>query len=785
MKAPTAKHVASMPPALRTDFFRLEQYLFAGYVVDENDLNRRFVVELFVDGQPVKVVRADAYTSELAIESIGDACYGFAFSLHEQAVDHGSVVEARLANSDIAVGTPIALKAREGAERASPPGDEIRWLGGLRFDGWCIGDREEAPTVAAIVDGERVAEARASRWANIGNPGEARLARRFDLYLPERFADGRVRRVQFVRDNDEDFPGSPLTIVAYDDGLSRSLHRLGGPDAELLRAVQFDRMLPMAWPLSDYAQWRERFPFPAGGDGDTAPLAIALVGPGDPQPSLDSLGNAGFSDWVAAALPESGGRTAFAAEDLMEFLNADAANSDYVVLTHCGARFSAEALQRIAGSFRAFPDAIACYGDFDLDGGDGSWPVLLPAFDYERLLEQGYCAHLFALRREKALAAAATGATDLYRLFLSALEEVPAGLRNIVHLPGSLVTLDPRDVAADAPLLAAAVSEHLRGREVAAQVSEAASSVFPAVRVARSRPQGSTTIVIPVRDQIGLLRACLQSIQPAVTDGKVDIMIVDNDSADPETIDFLDNLNSGFVTVVAVPGAFNFARLNNVAAEYASGDFLCFLNNDVNARDADWLDEMLGRLNETDVGAVGALLLWPTGVVQHAGTVLGPNFAAAHAFNDRIDTDPGYADMLRTARECSAVTAACLLTRRRDYLDVGGMDELNFPINFNDVDYCLKLRTKGKRIVFTPYARLSHLESASRGQDTRPDLASRFARELQNLRTRWGDHLVADPYYSPALSLDAMPFSALAWPPRSREPRLAAPPRPVKVPPGF
>ncbi len=126
-----------------------------------------------------------------------------------------------------------------------------------------------------------------------------------------------------------------------------------------------------------------------------------------------------------------------------------------------------------------------------------------------------------------------------------------------------------------------------------------------------------------------------------------------------------------------------------------------------------------------------------------------------------------------------------MLTRRRDYLDAGGMDQLHFPVNFNDVDYCLKLRAKGKRIVFTPHARLYHYESASRGEDKASDRAARFARELQNLRARWGEYLIADPYYSPILSLDATPFSALAWPPRPRRARITALPVQADIPPGF
>ena len=112
--------------------------------------------------------------------------------------------------------------------------------------------------------------------------------------------------------------------------------------------------------------------------------------------------------------------------------------------------------------------------------------------------------------------------------------------------------------------------------------------------------------------------------------------------------------------MLQVPGAFNFARLNNLAVSAAPTELICLLNNDVQARDATWLDEMRSRLVEADVGAVGAQLIWPSGVVQHGGVVLGANFAATHAFNDRVEGDPGYADLLRVAHECSAVTAACL-----------------------------------------------------------------------------------------------------------------------------
>jgi O-antigen biosynthesis protein len=305
------------------------------------------------------------------------------------------------------------------------------------------------------------------------------------------------------------------------------------------------------------------------------------------------------------------------------------------------------------------------------------------------------------------------------------------------------------------------------------------------VHVTRLQPDGHTTIVIPTRNRVNLLKRCLESIAPAVEKAAADVLVIDNDSSDPETCDFLQNIADDHTRVLRVEGPFNFSRLNNMAAHAVTSEYLCLLNNDVEAMDDQWLDEMLGRISEPDVGAVGALLLWPSGVIQHGGVVLGASFAAHHAFNDRVDGDPGPGDMLRIARDCSAVTAACMLTRRDDYLEVGGMDEVNFSVAFNDIDYCLKLRALDRRIVFTSHAKLWHLESASRGRDDQPNRRYRFRRELRMLRQKWSEALLNDPYYNPILSLDPVPYSALAWPPRARHARWNRPPVPAEIPAGM
>ena len=512
-----------------------------------------------------------------------------------------------------------------------------------------------------------------------------------------------------------------------------------------------------------------------------------MVGLGDIKDTLASLENQHSASWVAAAVGDEETPTGFQPDLMQSFMEGEGVDCDYILFCLAGTVLAPNALQRIGHAFSVFRDAQAVYGDVDVrgDGEASAWPVALTAFDYERMLEQGYCAHLFALRRSTVARCLAAGATDLYRLFNAVLDDENTPSDDVIHLPGSLGLLPVFDRAAASGILAAASLAHLREMGIEADTVTTVGTLFPAVHIIRSAEPQSVTIVIPTRDRQSLLEACIESIRPVLKRGNVEILVVDNDSTEPHALEYLAQIGKRLVTLMQVSGPFNFAFLNNRAAAAAKTDLLCLLNNDVTALDDRWLPEMLGRIVEPSVGAVGACLVWPSGVVQHGGVVLGPIFAADHAFKDRLEGDAGYGDLLRVAHECSSVTAACLVTRRQDYLDVGGMDEVGFPVNFNDVDYCLKLRARGQRIVFTPHAKLLHLESASRGLDLELDQAARFDRELRNLRSRWGPVLAADPYYSPLLARDPIPYSALAWPPGSVEPRINSAPVAIMLPPGF
>lgn len=759
--------------SLQTQFTRCDRTTFSGFVYDRADLGRRYTVELLIDGEPYMSSICDEFVTELAAAGIGDGRFGFTFSLPDQVSASAGIVEARLANLGNPVGVPIRCDV-------APEGRwlricEIEWAGGLRFEGWVAQDVDE--DVEILIAQRPLMTVKPTGWTNVARGGEVGVGRRIDFNLPEHLADGRVRGLTARTISGRSLVSEPIAFVAFDRGLEQAIAELGRWDSERLRGQLFDRLVPASVPLHAYRGWKERFS-PTVQSDVRSEAAVVLIGEVRVDESIESLEAQQHAAWSAVCLPARD-FSKFDPKAVREFVDGDAANSSFFVFCLSGTILAEDALQRFAAAFAAEPDCDLVYGDLEVSAG-AVWPLAFPAFDLERALEQGYGAYCFAVRRHRALEAMQS-ATSLYDIFLSCVE--PA---RTYHLPGSVAALPQIDASAAAAELAVASEAYLARAGVEANVEPRKGGLLPAVQVKRAVDWDErTTIIIPTRNRAELLRRCIETVTPAAHETNARILVVDNGSTEPETLAYLQRLPAEDIDVISVEGPFNFARINNAAVDFADTENICFLNNDIEALDDGWLAELLWRLAAPDVGAVGAKLLWPNSVVQHGGVVLGTRFSAEHAFNDRMDGDPGYGDLLHVAHECSAVTAACLLMRRRDFLAVGGMDEIRFPINFNDIDLCLKLRQLGKRIVFTPDAKLVHMESASRGRDAAPDRKSRFKHELSMLRAKWGEVLLDDPYYSPLLGLDSTPFSALAWPPRSWKPRANLPPIPTVPPIGM
>jgi GT2 family glycosyltransferase len=261
----------------------------------------------------------------------------------------------------------------------------------------------------------------------------------------------------------------------------------------------------------------------------------------------------------------------------------------------------------------------------------------------------------------------------------------------------------------------------------------------------------SVTAIIPTRNRSDLLRNCVEGLLRTGYPG-LEIIVVDNHSDEPESVAYLRELAKAGIEVMRVEGPFNYSALNNAAAARARGELLCFLNNDVEMLESDWLALLARQAVQPDIGAVGARLLYPDGTVQHAGVFTGIGGGAGHGHRFLRHDEGGYFERARLPQRVSAVTAACLVVSREKFLAVHGFDERDFPVAFNDVDLCLKLNERGWQAFYEPRATLIHHESKSRGSDSAKANRGRFAEELAALKRKWRTHERPDPFHHPHLS---------------------------------
>lgn len=427
---------------------------------------------------------------------------------------------------------------------------------------------------------------------------------------------------------------------------------------------------------------------------------------------------------------------------------------------------AAHALYEVAAELEAHPDADLVFSDEDKidDRGVRSQPHIKTAWDPELMLGQNAVNHLCALRRSLVEALGGLregfdGAQD-HDLVLRVSERATV----IRHIPALLYhwrwqgkqgsfSRDRQAECADAA--ARAVDEHLARTGQAASVEPwRGGPMWLGVKRALPSPAPKVSLIVPTRDRADLLARCADGVLNGTDYPDLELLVVDNGSVEPATATLFARLAADpRVAILPAPGPFNFAHLNNRAVAAAAGEVVVLLNNDISTIKPGWLAELVAQAVRPNVGAVGALLLYPDDTVQHAGVVLGVGgFAepvAAHVSAGVDARNPGYQGALALARNVSAVTAACLAMRKSVYQQVGGMDAERLPVAFNDVDLCLKVRAAGYDVIWTPRAGLYHHESASRGSDLAPEAAARLAREMAVMRERWGLVLDADPYYGP------------------------------------
>jgi GT2 family glycosyltransferase len=437
---------------------------------------------------------------------------------------------------------------------------------------------------------------------------------------------------------------------------------------------------------------------------------------------------------------------------------AGSVKGEFIVFLDPQGRLARDALYEVVKRLNRNPLTDLFYWDEDRIDSQGrrSEPFFKPDWNPDLLLSMNYIGECFLLRR--ALAEELEGPrrefapAQNYDLALRATERTS----RIVHIPEVLYHRHLETASPSAPHDSARTEPSARALEAALKRRDqhgVVATIAPGLYAVRYeiRDDPLVSILIPTRDRCEMLRQCLDSIYRATDYRKYEIIILDNDSKEPATLAYFEEL-AGKVQVVRCPGPFNFSALNNLGAAMASGEYLLFLNNDTEVIRRDWMRAMLEQAQRPEVGAVGAKLLFADERIQHAGVVLGMGGLAGHAFEYEAGHQLLYFGLSDAIRDCSAVTAACMMMRRAVFDEVGRFDEA-LVVEFNDIDLCLRLRERGYLVVYTPLALLHHFESVTRRHF--PHL-----NDHQLFVKRW-EHCLrnGDPYYNRNLTLAGWDFS--------------------------
>ena len=563
------------------------------------------------------------------------------------------------------------------------------------------------------------------------------------------------------------------------------------------------------WVAERVAQWPHmpRFAFGmAVPEGIEANVALTVA-------SLQALTVGDWRLFVAAASPAQPGIAAdpriiwqvSTGERPMAILNRllrDTA-ADWIGLIDAGDQLAPHALFALADAGFRHADWTAIYSDEDrIDGqGQRANPQFKPDFNIDLMRSMPYVGGLMVVRPAEF---AALGGFDVER---DGLEEYDLALRvaerqgakgfghvaDVLYhrLAGSGRTRRPiQEIIAEGPR---AVAAHLQRLGVDATVESGAVPTQFRVRYRHAGPEPLVSIIIPTRDRLHLLKACVETLLAKTGYANYEVIIIDNDSTARDAREYLDLIEArrdeigSRLRVVRHPGAFNFSAMNNRAVrEEARGEYICLLNNDTAVIEPDWLSEMVMHARRPEVGVVGAKLHFPNHTIQHGGVIMGVGWGAPadHPYIGQPPNAPGYWGRLTAVQDFSAVTGACLLTRRALYDEVGGLDAEALHDNYQDIDYCLKVRRAGYLVVWTPYARLMHESGVSRRDRARKEPTAeqraRLNRERDTMYDRWMPVIAFDPAYNPNLSSVGTGFDIEAdrmrcWNPEFRpRPRVIA-----------
>lgn len=451
----------------------------------------------------------------------------------------------------------------------------------------------------------------------------------------------------------------------------------------------------------------------------------------------------------------------------------DVASGDYICFLDHDDVLSPYALNEVATYLASNPSALIIYSDEDKlnEQGERIEPYFKSDFNYELLLSHNYMSHFSVVNTELVrsvggLRVGYEGSQD-YDLVLKCLKL--SGPSSVGHIPKVLyhwrmvegstaLAASEKSYSSEAGL--AALSDYLKDEHACWYAEHGpVPNSYKVVRDIIGTPLVS--IVIPSKNQSHLLKQCVNSILNNTTYTHYEIIIIDNGSTEQDAIDFMSSISEQpNVQVVSYDKPFNYSEINNFAVNnLVNGSYVLLMNNDVEVINSSWMDEMLQLACQDGVGCVGAKLHYPDDTIQHAGVTLGIGGVAGHTHKHLPSSDFGYFSQLVLTREVSAVTAAVLLVETSIFKSVGGLNETDLKIAFNDVDLCMNISKKGFRNIWTPFANLYHHESISRGHEDTPEKVTRFNKEVSYMLEYWGDDLRNDPFYNMNLTLKYEDFS--------------------------
>jgi O-antigen biosynthesis protein len=702
----------------------------SGWVFCPSDPDTRLWVELTAEGVSLGVGRAEHF--HRAAASFGDGCYGFWIPVPPVVLAQSPVLEVRVANTGQAVAPPLDL-----TRTASQATELSRVItdGGLRLSGWAMdpADPKKSLEIFAKMDNKVLATTRADqrRFQPDKTDGHG-----FSLTLPAALADGTPHMVDVLDEKNRPLKGSPIRIFTLPEKPSDWIGNIQftDPNKALLKQIleQYEARTPGSLGFGYYRQWKNSFP-----------LTTKTMKP----------------DRTAVCPPDA---------DTAQLMHLAATHKSVLLMTPA-TQMLPSALGHMTAAAQKHQAALV-YGDGELhDASDRILPLFKPAWDPFFFLGHDYLGPVLVdsrIIKDLDLVPDEPAACARSRLVMAAAQN------RICHLPFPVSQTrahtpqpfsDPCRQALHTTAFAKKTKVKILPHPRYPQLNRLQ---FPLPK------KPLVSIIIPTRDRADLLETCLESLWRSTAYDAMDILIIDNLSSEQRTFDLFSRAKEKGATIIAFPHAFNYAAMNNQAAQQARGEVLCFLNNDTEITSPDWLEQMVSLLQVPGTGCVGAKLLWPNDLVQHGGVVVGTHQLAAHIGNAWTADAPGYLFCNQVTRQWSAVTAACLVTWKSLFLDNNGFDAVRFPVAFNDVDFCLRLREQGQHILWTPWSCLYHHESASRGKDLTPIQQARNAMELHHFRTRWGHF--NDPFYNPNLTLSSLtePFDGLALPPQHRKMRL-------------